>query len=89
MLKWFCILFRYFLESETQELESIWVTVIVITYYVNWQQLRPVSNGMCATFESKDIVVNRRCVKRVGFNKYEECPFFEILCGAPLCLPFD
>ena len=47
-----------FLESGAQELGSIGVTVIVITYYENQQQILPsymtllawFVNGMCVTF---------------------------------------
>ena len=36
-----CVFIALFLESEAQELGSIGVTVIVITYYENQQQMLP------------------------------------------------
>ena len=36
-----CVFIALFLESEAQELGSIGVSVIVITYYENQQQMRP------------------------------------------------
>ena len=56
--KWFLYFILLFLESEAQELGIIGVSVIVITYYENQQQLLPSYmtllawsfNGMCATF---------------------------------------
>ena len=38
---WFLYFILLFLESEAQELESIGLSVIVITYYENQQQLLP------------------------------------------------
>ena len=47
-----------FLDSEAQEIGTVWAAVTVIAYYVNWQPMPPSYmtllvwsfSGMCATF---------------------------------------